>query len=53
MQCHSKERQRYFETDGQYKVIFENTREDVELLYTVQATCHLELPDALTLTKMQ
>lgn len=52
MQCHSKEGQRYFEICRQYKVIFENSSGDRVLLYTMWVKPHLELPGALTFTKM-
>lgn len=51
MQCHSKEGQCYFEMCRQYKAIFENTRGDRKLHYTMLVKSHLELPGALTLTK--
>lgn len=53
MQCDVKEGQCYFEIYRQYKVIFENTRGDAMLLYTMSVKSHLELPGALTLTKTQ
>lgn len=51
MQCHSKEGQCYFEMFRQYKAVFENTRGDRELLYSMLVKSLLELPGALTLTK--
>lgn len=51
MQYDRKEGQCYFEMFRQYKVIFENTRGDRELLCTMSVKSHLELPGPLTLTK--
>lgn len=51
-QCNAtaKKGQCYFEMFRQYKMIFENTRGDRELLFT-PVKSHLELPGPLTLTK--